>query len=178
LPATSAEDVFIDVNNAGQRLTRQRDKDIPTLVYRLGGFGLVESDVWLTQRRSLREKLISMFVLPLEGVRFALSVLASRVTEVEDKLAAGQPLRVAAVCREPAREVLGPDTQVLRLTEGGLEALPALLPELDGTFGLVESGQTARDYGLVVVRDNLVPVTLDAVWPAAPQPVTIQDEEQ
>lgn len=124
------------------------------------------SDAWLVQRGPLRQRLISVPLFAMEGVRFALSVPAKRVPEVEEKLAAGTPLLVAAVYRELARQALGPETRVIRLTEGGLEALPTLLPEIDGTIDLVESGQTALDNGLIIVRDGLVPVTLDAIWPA------------
>jgi len=156
--------VFIDRNVNGQTIALQRDRDIPALVGRVGGFGLMGSDAWLPQKRRLRERLVRVPLVRLDGVRFALSVLKEQADQVEEKLATGKPLKVAAVYRELAREALGPDTQVIRLTEGGLEALPQLLTDIDGTFDLVESGQTASDNRLVCLRDNLVPVTLDAVW--------------
>ncbi|HSX17636.1 MAG TPA: hypothetical protein VLH86_06075 [Patescibacteria group bacterium] len=157
---------FIDPNNNNQRVALQRDKDIPRLVDRLGGIGLMGSDAWLTQNPSLRARLASTPLLVLEGVRFALAALEERAPDVRRKRQSGEPLTVAAVYPALARAALGQDTVVISLTEGGLEALPKLMPELDGTFDLVESGQTADENDLVIIEDNLVPVTLDAVWPA------------
>jgi ATP phosphoribosyltransferase len=160
--------VFIDSNSSNQSIALQRDKTIPILVDRLGGLGVMGSDAWLTQTKGLRARLASTSLFTLNGVRFALCAPQNRAQAVEEKLQAGQPLRVVAAYRELARQALGPGTQVLRVADGGLEALPRLFPGLDGTFDLVETGETAADNGLVIVRDNLVPVTLDAVWPAAP----------
>jgi hypothetical protein len=110
------------------------------------------SDAWLTQDPALRARLGSTSLFVLDGVRFALAALSDRA---------------AAVYPALARQALGPETTVMSLTEGGLEALPKLFPDLDGTFDLVESGQTAIDNDLVIIEDNLVPVTLDAVWSQA-----------
>jgi ATP phosphoribosyltransferase len=112
----------------------------------------------------LQARLNSTPLFVLDGVRFALAALASRAPGVRSKRLAGEPLTVAAVYPDLARQALGSDTNVVSLTNGGLEALPKLFPELDGTFDLVESGQTAFDNDLMIIEDNLVPVTLDAVW--------------
>jgi ATP phosphoribosyltransferase len=122
------------------------------------------SDAWLCQDPALRDTVASEPLFVLDGVRFALSTLRNRAATVWAKRAAGEPLTVAAVYPALARQALGNQTEVVSLTEGGLEALPALMPDIDGTFDLVESGRTAAENDLVVVEDNLVPVTLDAVW--------------
>jgi ATP phosphoribosyltransferase len=127
------------------------------------------SDAWLTQEPGLQARLNSTPLFVLDGVRFALTVLAERASTVRSKRQAGEPLTVAAVYPDLARQALGSNTNILSLTNGGLEALPKLFPELDGTFDLVESGQTALDNDLVIIEDNLVPVTLDAVWSATGQ---------
>jgi hypothetical protein len=46
---------------------------------------------------------------------------------------------------------------------GGLEALPTLMPELDGTLDLVETGLSAKDNNLEIVVDNAWQVTLDLI---------------
>jgi ATP phosphoribosyltransferase len=125
------------------------------------------SDAWLTQDPGLRARLNSTPLFVLDGVRFALATLSGRAANVRSKRRAGEPLSVAAVYPALARQALGMETNVMSLTEGGLEALPKLFPDLDGTFDLVESGQTAIDNDLVIIEDNLVTVTLDAVWSQA-----------
>ena len=105
----------------------------------------------------------SVPLLALDGVRFALSTLDSKAEEVKDKIKRAEQLTIAATYPGLAKQVFGPKTKVI-LSGGGLEALPKLMPELDGTFDLVESGQTAKENDLIVVADNLVPVTLDLLW--------------
>jgi ATP phosphoribosyltransferase len=146
----------------------QRDKDIPRLVDCLGpgSFGLMGSDAWIGLEPAVGQRLARQSLFVLDGVRFALAVRRDGVASVNAKRRSGEPLRVAAVYADLARTALGKDTTVISLTAGGLEALPQLFPDIDGTFDLVESGRTAAENGLVIVEDNLVPVTLDAVWAA------------
>jgi ATP phosphoribosyltransferase len=122
------------------------------------------SDAWLGQDIKLVRRLCAVSLFALDGVRFALSTLEDKADAVRQKRANGEPLMVAAVYPGLARKVLGEATNVVKFTDGGLEALPRVLPQLDGTFDLVESGKTAADNDLVIVEDNLYQVTLDAVW--------------
>lgn len=155
---------FIDRTSCGQQFALQRDKDIPPLVDRLGGIGLIGSDAWLLQDSWLRGRLECSSLFVLDGVRFALSALQAKAGAVRKKVKQNQPLAVAATYPGLAKRTFGPQTKVV-VSGGGLEALPSLMPELDGTFDLVETGRTAKENNLVIVADNLVPVTLDLIWP-------------
>ncbi len=129
----------------------------------MGGLGLIGSDAWSMQSIDIQSQLQRKTVLTLFNVRFALAALACKANETEDKYKAGKALLVGASYPSLATQALGLGTNVLRVG-GGEEALPALMPELDGIFVLVDTGKTIEENDLVVIADNLTPVTLDAIW--------------
>lgn len=153
---------FIDRNQNEQQVILQRDKDIPTLVDRLGGIGLIGSDAWLTQDSWLRGRLSSTALFPLAGVRFALCALTDKAGSVRQKVKNNEQLTVAATYPGLAKRIFGPKTRVV-VSGGGLEALPKLMPEIDGTLDLVETGLSADANDLEIVVDNVWQVTLDLV---------------
>ncbi|HEU4985084.1 MAG TPA: hypothetical protein VFT58_05540, partial [Nitrososphaera sp.] len=51
-----------------------------------------------------------------------------------------------------------------QVTRGGTERMPELYPNIDGIFDLVQTGETLKQNGLVIVADNIQPVTFDGVW--------------
>lgn len=136
------------------------------------------SDAWLLQDGWLRERLVSAPLLTLDGVRFALSAQQCKAEEVKYKLEKNKQLTVAATYPGLAKRLFGVKTKVV-LSGGGLEALPSLLPEVDAVLDIVETRRSVDDNDLVIVADNLLRLTLDAVWPKSnPSLIQSNPEEQ
>lgn len=103
---------------------------------------------------------------PVPGLRFALAVIAARAMTIESKIRAGEPMCIGTSYPQTALRVLG-DVGVnafvteRSLAKGGVEALP-WQPELgvDAIVDLVQTGESLRQNGLVIIRDELETVDL------------------
>lgn len=142
----------------------QRDKDIPAIVNGLGGVGLMGSDAWLLQDGWLKGRLQAVPLLELPDVRFAVCSPSGKAAEVSRKMRRQEPLYLATTYPGLAKQSLGMATRLM-VSGGGLEALPTLFPQLDGTFDLVESGLSAKENNLEIVADNVAPVNLQLILP-------------
>lgn len=103
---------------------------------------------------------------PVTGLRFALAGIAERAVAIERKLGAGEPLCIGTSYPRTALRTLGSIGANAYVTEkslarGGVEALP-WQPELgvEAIVDLVQTGNSIRQNGLVILRDELEVVDL------------------
>lgn len=97
------------------------------------------------------------------SLRFALQVRrgqASRITGKKTLDVVTSNPKSAKLCAEAAGAAL----RIVDTIGGSVEAAPKLYKEADGIIDLVDSGETSDENGLEIVKDNLLPVTLGAVW--------------
>lgn len=103
---------------------------------------------------------------PVAGLRFALASVASQVMAIEAKLQWGEPICIGTSYPRQALRALGQIGANAYVTErsmatGGVEAMP-WQPELgvDAIVDLVQTGNSLRQNGLIVIRDELISVDL------------------
>ena len=133
-----------------------KDSVIPWAVGRLGGVGLVGSDVCAEQDM---RGIIGKKVAPIEGLRYALAGKAETEDRLKAKLQNGlKP--VIGTSYPVVTRALFRDQVIIKYIPGSTEALPELLPEVDGIVDLVKSGNTLRENNLKIFIDDLARVNL------------------
>ncbi len=182
-PITEAlQDADIDVPEfAGRRLTARydgrdwmlaRDADMFTcLDGRPDGMGFMGTDTWgeLAQER---QPDFSFLKLADADMRLALLATEEGATPLRQKVEKAEPLLIATTYPQGARLAINGLTlsmpwqrsavNILNIN-GSIEGAPAIFPQVDAVYDVVESGRTAEDNGLRIVYDNLAPVMLGAV---------------
>ncbi len=149
-----------------------RDKDIPTLLTDKDlprVFGMIATDTALEQMPLLEGVMACENIAAINGLRFALAARPGKVTAVMSKLSSGEPVYVGTSYPRLVKELgkrIGADLQPKKVIAGQVEALANLMPEqLDAVVDMVDTGNSMRQQNLTIVADNLLAVSLWAVWP-------------
>lgn len=107
--------------------------------------------------------------LSTNGLRYVLETTPQKLPVLVGKLLCPQPVLIATSYRQEAIRSIngltgpgGPLVETLDV-DGSVEAAPNVVDRVDASFDVYNSGNTARDNGLVVVT-GLRPVLLGAVW--------------
>jgi phosphoribosyl-ATP pyrophosphohydrolase len=143
-----------------------RDKDIVNEVIGSNRIGFIGSDTYDELTRD-RQRSISFSEVATTGLRFALEVRNESVDSVREKIVAGETLDIVTSYPKSARRcagAVGTSLRVIATLGGSVEAAPALYADADGIVDLVDSGETACQNGLEIIVDNLLPVSIGAVW--------------
>jgi ATP phosphoribosyltransferase len=148
-----------------------RDKDVPGLLLDTdlpNSFGLVGSDTFTELDARVRSQLSSTELnIATQGVRFALLSTPQRLASTRFKMRQGHRISVATSYPQTV-EVINKrfkcNIVVDTLCGGQSEKLPRLLPRLDGVIDIVETGASFRKQDLIIAADNLLPVSLTALW--------------
>ncbi len=130
--------------------------------------GFAGSDVLEELPLSTQEQLTIEPIVALAGMRFGLVARNDRVGVAENKLNNGELLRISTGYPRIAERIAARTNLPLKVeaTATGLtEELLYQFPEIDASIELIDTGRTLREYDLCLVRDNLQPVNLCALWP-------------
>lgn len=118
------------------------------------------------------------------GMRFALAARTERAGEIAAKIQRGETLDIATSNPRAAKRCVGAlggsPLRIVTTMGGAVETAPYLMPDIDGIFDLAVSGKTIAANGLKIVADNLLSVSLGAVWqttPTANAPARVFDAE-
>ena len=148
-----------------------RDKDLPGfLCFNLPRpVGFVASDVLIEQAEAMSGRLEATEVMALSGLRMALAVRRSRRAEIEQQLMAGGPMRIATSYPRTARLIgqrYGFNFAKITGVGGQTETVANLLPQsIDGVVDIVRTGRSMERKGLIVLRDQLLPLSLFLLRP-------------
>jgi ATP phosphoribosyltransferase len=182
-PITEAlQEANIDVPDfPGRQLTAKydgknwmlaRDADMATcLERRPDGMGFIGTDNLGEMPEEERTGFAFLGITDIDG-RFALLTTKEKIGTLESKLERAEPVQIATTYPQGARVAVG--GLMLRIPganlrvdtldiDGSIEAAPSTFPEVDGIYDIVETGRTAEENGVLVVRDNLAGVTLGAI---------------
>lgn len=182
-PVTAAmQDAGIDVPEfPGRKLTARadgkdwmltRDADMAAcLDRRPEGMGFIGTDNLGEMPEEERAGFAFLEVTDIDG-RFALLTTEEKVEPLANKLGQAESVQIATTYPQGARVAVGglmarfpgaePRVNTLDI-DGSIEAAPTIFPEVDGVYDIVETGRTAEENGVVIVRDNLAGVTLGAI---------------
>jgi len=109
------------------------------------------------------QRLVEYREIATTSLRFALQVRRGYADALVGKktldIITSNP-KSAKLCAEAAGAAL----RIVGTLGGSVEVSPKLYEKADGIIDLVDSGKTSADNGLEIAKDNLLPVTLGAVW--------------
>lgn len=122
----------------------------------------VFSELSLTLQKAMATQCIA-----LTSLRFVLATNAQDLGRIETKVAQGTAINIATSnprCAKQCALKLGCGLNTVTAPGGSVEIAPLLDSRVEAIVDLADSGNTLTENGLVIVRDNLLPVKLMAVW--------------
>ncbi len=120
------------------------------------GIGLVGTDV--TEEQQVMG-LTGTAVATINGLRYALAGRPEKEQGFWAKLHYGERPLIGTTYPNATRAFFGALVEIT-YTPGSTEALPYLRPEVEAICELVQTGDSLRENGLTIFRDNIAPVKL------------------
>jgi phosphoribosyl-ATP pyrophosphohydrolase len=144
-----------------------RDKDMPSWLASPGSLGFMGSDTY-TELDDRARSGITFTEVAQTGLRFALAARSEVVDSVRAKLQAQETVNIVTSNPRAAKQSVGAlggsALRIVQVVGGSVEVAPQLLEGVDAVFDLVDSGRTLRENGLEIVTDDLMPISIGAVW--------------
>lgn len=143
-------------NKKGQKFWWVKDKTVTESVWEDGGIGLVGADVTEEQEvLGLRGESVAA----IDGLRYVLAGRPETEQRFWTKLEYGE-LPVIGTTYPNATRMFFRGRVQIAYTPGSTEILPYRKPEIDAICELVQTGESLRQNGLKVFKDNIAPVNL------------------
>lgn len=165
----SLDAVFIQTTT-DKRFALIRDKDMAGSLTRDDQIGFLGSD---TYGELTKEQQRNLVYTPLAetALRFTLAAPNESADRIAERIAAGKKVSIATSYPRTVRQLAkqnGLKLSTKRTMGGSVEVAPIMFEDIDAVVDLTDSGETLRQNGMTILRDNLGAVTLGAVWLAPP----------
>lgn len=161
----------MDSNKNGQRFWWLKDKIITEAVWEDGGVGLVGADV--TEEQEVMG-LTGEAVASINGLRYVLAGRPETRERFWTKLKYGELPLIGTTYPNATRMFFRGRVQIA-YTPGSTEVLPYRKPEIDAICELVQSGESLRQNGLVIFKDDIAPVNLMLVRPSESGTINVKE---